>query len=110
MICGPPTFDPEFINAYEIGTKNTVLNGTMTLNLTGFYYDYQGYQVSKIVNRASTNENIDAKIKGVELESVWQPLEGLRLNAQIGWLDTEISSGTSIDTFNRTGSNPNWFW
>ncbi len=107
VICGPPTFDPEFINAYEIGTKNTVLDGTMTLNLTAFYYDYQGYQVSKIVNRASTNENIDAKIKGVELETVWQPLQGLRLNAQIGWLDTEIGSGSSIDTFNRTGGNPN---
>ncbi len=107
VICGPPTFDPEFINAYEIGTKNTVLDGTMTLNLTAFYYDYQGYQVSKIVNRASTNENIDAKIKGVELETVWQPLQGLRLNAQIGWLDTEISSGSSIDTFNRTGGDPN---
>ena len=107
VICGPATFDPEFVNAIEIGAKNTILNGTMTLNATAFHYDYKGYQVSKIINRASTNENIDAKIKGVELESVWQPLQGLRLNAAIGWLDTEISNGQSIDTFNRTQSNPN---
>jgi outer membrane receptor protein involved in Fe transport len=106
VICGPATFDPEFINSYEIGTKNTLLNGTMQLNLTGFYYDYKGYQVSKIVNRASTNENIDAEVYGAEFESIWQPIEGLRLNAAIGYLDTKIKDAISIDTFNRTGSNP----
>lgn len=105
--CPPVSFAPEFINAYEIGTKNTLMGGRMTLNLTGFFYDYKGYQVSKIVNRTSINENIDAKVKGVELESVWQPLDGFRLNAAIGWLDTEIQGGSSIDTFNRTQSNPN---
>lgn len=101
----PATFEPEFINSYEIGTKNTLLNGTMQLNLTGFYYDYKGYQVSKIVNRASTNENIDAEVMGAEFESIWQPIEGLRLNAAIGYLDTKIKNATSIDTFNRTQGN-----
>jgi outer membrane receptor protein involved in Fe transport len=102
----PDTFEPEFINAYEIGTKNTLLGGSLVLNLTGFYYDYKGYQVSKIINRTSINENIDAKVMGLEFESIWQPIEGLRLNAQIGWLETEIKSGNSIDTFNRTQGNP----
>jgi outer membrane receptor protein involved in Fe transport len=105
VICGPATFEPEFINSFEIGAKNTVLDGAMTLNGSLFLYDYKGYQVSKIVNRASTNENIDAKVRGFELESVWQPLEGWRFNTAIGWLDTEISGGTSIDTFNRTQGN-----
>ncbi len=102
MICGPPTFQPEFVNAYEIGLKNAFDEGRLILNLTGFYYDYEGYQVSKIVNRASTNENIDAKIMGLEFESVWQPIDGLRLNANIGLIDTEITGGSSVDTFNRT--------
>lgn len=107
VICGPASFEPEFIKSIEFGAKNTLLDGTMTANLTVFTYDYEGYQVSKIVNRASTNENIDAKVKGAEFESVWQPLDGLRLNAAIGYLDTEIQGGVSIDTFNRTQSNPN---
>lgn len=101
-----PIFQPEFIDAYEIGSKNTLLDGSLMLNVTAFYYDYAGYQVSKIINRTSINENIDAKVKGVELESVWQPIEGLRLNAAIGYLDSEIQDTTSIDTFNRTQSNP----
>jgi len=101
-----PIFQPEFINSYEIGTKNTLANGTLQLNLTGFYYDYKDYQVSKIVNRTSVNENIDAEVKGLEFESIWQPLDGLRFNAAIGWLDTKIKGGDSIDTFNRTQSDP----
>ena len=105
--CGPPDFAPEFINSYEIGTKNTLNGGTLQLNFGAFMYDYNGYQVSKIVNRASTNENIDAEIRGAEFESVWQPIKGLRLNANIGYLSTEITSGNSVDTFNRTQSNPN---
>ena len=102
----PATFQPEFINAYEVGTKNTLLNGTLQLNLTGFHYDYQGYQVSKIVNRNSINENINAKVDGAEFESIWQPLDGLRLNAQVGWLHTKIGNSQSIDIFNRTQGVP----
>ncbi len=103
--CPPPSFAPEFVNSFELGTKNTFLDGSLLLNGTAFYYDYKGYQVSKIVNRTSINENIDAKIKGLEIETIWNPIRGLRLNANIGYLNTEIVNGTSIDTFNRTGGS-----
>ncbi|HRD45793.1 MAG TPA: TonB-dependent receptor [Caulobacter sp.] len=106
--CPAPTFEPEFVDAFELGSKNTLMGGAMVLNLTGFKYDYIGYQVSKIVNRTSVNENIDAKISGLELETVWSPLDGLRLNANIGYLKSEIADGeTSIDVFNRTQGDPN---
>jgi len=101
-----PTFDPEFVNAFELGSKNTFLGGSLQLNGTGFYYDYQGYQISKIVSRTSVNENIDAKVYGLELESVWSPVRNLRLNANIGYLKTKIGGGaSSIDTMDRTQSN-----
>ncbi|MDO9474836.1 MAG: TonB-dependent receptor [Caulobacter sp.] len=106
--CPAPTFQPEFVDAFEIGSKNTLMGGAMVLNVTGFMYDYIGYQVSKIVNRTSVNENIDAKIAGLELETVWSPMDGLRLNANIGYLKTEIADGeSSIDVFNRTQGDPN---
>lgn len=100
-----PIFKPEFINSFEVGTKNTLADGTLQLNLTGFYYDYKGYQVSKIINRTSINENIDAEVKGVEMESIWQPLQGLRFNASVGYLDSKIKNASSIDTFDRTQGN-----
>ncbi|MFN3523755.1 MAG: TonB-dependent receptor [Phenylobacterium sp.] len=95
-------FDPEFVNAIEIGAKNTLLDGRLLLNLTAFHYDYKGYQIGRSVNRSVYNENIDAKIKGAELESVWEPIDNLRLNANIGYLDTNIEEGRVVDTFDRT--------
>jgi outer membrane receptor protein involved in Fe transport len=101
-----PTFDPEFVNSIEIGTKNTLADGRLQLNLTGFSYNYEGYQVSKIVNRTSLNENIDASIYGIELESRWSPIDPLTFILNAGYLHTEIDSGRSIDNLNRTQNNP----
>ncbi len=103
----PQSFDPEFVNAIEIGTKNTLMGGAMIVNATYFHYKYEGYQVSKIVNRNSVNENIDATLQGVELETIWEPVRNLRFNANVGWLDTSIDGGQSIDTFDRTQGDPN---
>jgi len=103
------TFDPEFVNAFEIGTKNTLLNGALTLNLTGFYYDYKDYQVSQIRDRTAVNENFDAKVWGAELEAVFAPTRNLRINASLGYLRTKIGKGeTSIDIMNRTQGNPDY--
>jgi outer membrane receptor protein involved in Fe transport len=33
----PLTFKPEFINAYELGTKNTLLDGALTFNANAFF-------------------------------------------------------------------------
>jgi outer membrane receptor protein involved in Fe transport len=106
IACPAETFDPEFVKAYELGAKNALLDGSLILNLSAFHYDYSGYQISKIVNRNSVNENIDAKIKGLEVESIWEPVRNLRFNATFGLLDTEIQGDQSVDTINRTQGNP----
>ncbi|KRB49433.1 MAG: TonB-dependent receptor [Pseudomonadota bacterium] len=105
-----PSYEPEFVNAYEVGTKNTLADGRLLLNLTGFYYKYQGYQIGRSVNRSVYNENIDAKIYGAELESIWEPIDNLRLNANIGYLKTEIEKGLVVDTFNRTQGDPAYIY
>jgi outer membrane receptor protein involved in Fe transport len=97
-----PAFDPEFVNAVEIGTKNTFADRRVTINLTGFYYDYKGYQISKFANQTISTENVDAKVKGFEFEAAFEPVKGLRFDTQIGYLDTKIGNGTSIDSFDRT--------
>jgi outer membrane receptor protein involved in Fe transport len=102
-------FDPEHVNAFEIGTKNTLMDGQLRLNTTAFYYDYRDYQVSQIVDRISLNENFDARSWGLELETIFQPTENLRIDANIGYLNTRIGSGErSIDVMNRTQGNDDW--
>jgi iron complex outermembrane receptor protein len=104
-----PTFEPEFIDAFEVGAKNTLLGGAMTFNATGFFYDYKDYQVSQIKDRTAVNENFDATIWGLEFETVFAPSRDLRINANLGYLDTKIADGeSSIDLMNRTQSNPDY--
>ncbi|MGH8337074.1 MAG: TonB-dependent receptor, partial [Gammaproteobacteria bacterium] len=105
----PLAYAPEFINAYEAGTKNTLLGGSLQLNLTGFYYDYKGYQISTIVDKSSVNLNINSKIYGLEFESIYSPIRNFTVNANIGYLHTSIDNGQSeIDTINLTQGNPNY--
>lgn len=98
----PQVFDPEFINSYEVGTKNTLAGGALQANVTGFMYDYEGYQITQIVNRTSANFNIDTKIKGLEVETIWNPVSTLIVNANLGFLNTEIQDTWGIDTLDRT--------
>jgi outer membrane receptor protein involved in Fe transport len=100
------TFLPEYIDAFEVGTKNTLGGGTITLNADAFYYNYSNYQVSQIIAESSVNENFNAKIYGVEFEGVWSPIRNLVFNANVGYLHTEITGGTDIDSLNVTNSNP----
>ncbi len=105
----PANFAPEFVNAYEIGAKNTLLGGALTLNSAAFFYDYTDYQVSKVVDRTIVNENFDATIWGLEFETVWRPTRELRVNAALGYLDTKIGDGEkSIDVFDRTQGRDGW--
>ncbi len=105
----PLTFKPEFIDAFELGSKNTLLDGALTLNADVFYYNYENYQISRIVDRTAINDNFDAHVKGAEIESTWEPLPGLRLNFAGGWEDTALAKGSkSIDLMDRTAGNPNW--
>ncbi|HEX5777035.1 MAG TPA: TonB-dependent receptor, partial [Caulobacteraceae bacterium] len=105
----PDTFEPEFVDAFELGTKNTLLDGAVTLNLAGFYYDYRGYQVSEIRNRSAVNSNYDAEVWGLEIEADWRPVENLKLGFKGGYQNTRIADGeTSIDLMDRTASNPDW--
>ncbi len=104
------SYAPEFVNALEVGVKNTLMDGQLLLNLTAFSYDYKGYQIGRSVNRSVYNENIDAKIKGLELETVWSPVENLKLNANIGYLDTQIEQGVVVDTFDRTRGDSTYIY
>uniref|UniRef100_B0SXL2 TonB-dependent receptor n=1 Tax=Caulobacter sp. (strain K31) TaxID=366602 RepID=B0SXL2_CAUSK len=105
----PDTFKPEYVNAFEVGTKNTLLGGALTLNTSAFYYDYKGYQVSQIQDRTAINENFDSKVWGLEFESNWRPTQALRLTLNLGYQDSKLADGSkSIDVENRTQGNPDF--
>ncbi|WP_255500424.1 TonB-dependent receptor [Brevundimonas sp. P7753] len=102
-------FEPEYVNAFEIGAKNTFHDGRIRLNANAFYYDYKDYQVSQIVDRISLNENFDARIWGLELEGIFHVTDRFRIDSNIGYLNTRVADGEgSIDVMNRTQGNAEW--
>jgi outer membrane receptor protein involved in Fe transport len=109
FVAHPLTFAPEFVNSFELGTKNEAFGGALTLNADVFYYDYKGYQISQIVDRTSINLNFDATVKGAELEATWEPVPGLRFNFAGGLQDSSVDSGQSaIDLMDRTAGHTDW--
>ena len=105
----PLTFKPEFVDAFELGSKNTLLDGSLTLNGDVFYYNYEQYQISEIVDRTAINLNFDAHVKGAELEATYEPVPGLRFNFAGGWESTALAKGSqAIDLMDRTAGNPGW--
>lgn len=105
----PQTFKPEYVNAFEIGTKNSFDNRRLSLNVTGFFYDYKNYQISQIVDRIAYNENFGATSMGLEFEAAWRPSRAFRIDGNFGLLKTRLKKGSeSIDVMNRTQGDPDW--
>ena len=92
------SFEPEFIDAFEVGMKATLLDGAMRLNGTYFFYDYQDLQVARIVGVTSLNGNTDSEISGLEVELDWALSEKWILSAQASFVDTEILDYQIYDT------------
>jgi iron complex outermembrane recepter protein len=84
------TFLPEFIDAFEIGSKNQF--GALTLNLTAFYYKYKDLQLSRIVARTSVNDNVSANIWGLEAEAIIRPTRQVTVNIGASYLNTAVST------------------
>ena len=85
------TFGPESIDAFEIGSKNTFLNGALQVNATAFYYNYKDLQLSRIVARTSVNDTIDADIWGLELETIISPDPAWLFNMNLSYLNAEVA-------------------
>ena len=105
--------DPEYLNSYELGWKQQ-LGGRFQLNTAVFFYDYKDFQAPLSVQLPSAPGtlvfgtqflNLDAEVKGVEVETVWSPIDPLRLFVNASYVDSEITRGCCFqDTTDPTGA------
>ena len=99
-IVGLTTFDPEIANVLEIGMKNTLMDGALQFNLSAYSNDYEGLQLSKIVNRASLNDNADATIEGIEAEFTFFLSSTLMIDGFVSKTDAKVDDFQSVDPIN----------
>ncbi len=95
-VFGPkaPTYDPEFVESFEVGFKYNSAGGDFILNAAAFFADYTDIQLETLapdgiapqLDNAGTGE-----IKGFELEARWSPLEDWFFEGAVGYLDATIT-------------------
>ncbi|BFM17349.1 TonB-dependent receptor [Maricurvus nonylphenolicus] len=82
-----PAYDPEKVDAYELGLKATYWQGRARSNVALFYNDIEDLQVAQFVGLRFTILNADsAKNYGVEIENLVQMTETLSANLDVIWM------------------------
>src|SRR5690606_10487781 len=108
-----PWFNPEYVDAYEIGFKLQTAQNRLRLNGAYFYMDYTDLQ---IVSRAETVAPVAlnagaAEISGFELDLQAAPGGGWLVEASVGHLKadyTELDPSTGLSLDNELVKAPKW--
>ena len=82
-------FDPEVLNAFEVGFKSTI-GGTTRFDASAFYYDYQDYQAFVQLGYNQTVINLPATAYGLEAEINSNPVDGLTLQLGVSALSSNV--------------------
>jgi iron complex outermembrane receptor protein len=94
-----PEVSPEYIDAYEIGYKQT-FGHTLLIDLAAFYYNYQNLQLPiSILNGGVTQTaffNVPKSVsEGVEFEGYWTPTKDLTITLSYSYDYTAIQTKCS---------------
>ena len=99
-----PLTEKETLDSFELGLK-TNIGRTLQINGDIFYYDYKNAQVplaqpSATVGGAANSILFNvpkARSMGLEVETIWQPIDNLQILANYSYLDAQVRKGRAID-------------
>ncbi len=87
----PDIYEAEEVTQYELTSKNALWDGRISANLTLFWTDYDPFQVCQIIGvQFECETNGSALSRGVELEVVAMPVDGLTFNGHFNFLDAKV--------------------
>jgi iron complex outermembrane receptor protein len=91
-----PTYDPEYIDAFTIGSKNRFLDNTVQLNLEAFHWKYDDQQVTYFTTLDGASSfpiaNGDATITGLDVDMIWQIGRDTTISGNAQFLDSTYDS------------------
>ncbi len=95
----PNGYSPDSLNNYEAGIKTALFNRHLQINLSAYYMDWKNvqfafYAPAQLGNTTFLTNGPDYNIKGVELQVIARPLEGVTLQ------------GTGTYNHNKQTSSP----
>jgi iron complex outermembrane recepter protein len=88
-----PAYQPETLGAYEVGLKSQLFDRRVTLNLSGFYYDYKDIQVQQITLSGTLVTNAGAaRNYGLDADLNVQLIPNLSLTSGLELLNAKYTS------------------
>jgi iron complex outermembrane receptor protein len=96
-------YDAETLISYEAGIKSRLLNDSLEIASSAYYYDYQDKQVLAIVDLgAGLNEAIiqnaaESEVLGLDVDATWWLTDDLTLGLTAVLLDSEVTDWNSDD-------------
>jgi outer membrane receptor protein involved in Fe transport len=92
----PRGFDSDFLTNYELGSKNSLLDGALQVNAVAYHMVWEDIQVSvedpqPQVYALGIVNFPEAEIDGIEVDFQWLPAEGWELSGTGAWLDAKLS-------------------
>lgn len=94
-------YDPEFLNAFEIGAKNNFFEDRLQINVAGYYTEVEDLQVVTFGPSGSRIENAaEATISGLEVEFIYLPLPNISVDGSIATMDSEYNDFATTDPLN----------
>jgi iron complex outermembrane receptor protein len=94
---GTNVIDAETSDAFELGLKNTLFDGKMTLNIAGFYAKYHNFQannpdlVAGVVVTRFTNAG-EVSTRGVELDMNFRPVRDFTITGGLAYTDAHVDA------------------
>ncbi|MEM0984941.1 MAG: TonB-dependent receptor [Pseudomonadota bacterium] len=94
-VTGGASFGPQEVIAYEIGSKNVLLDGDLVLNAVLYQNEFEDLLAQEFVNVGATTLAIstnagEATSTGLELEADWAPTNELLLTARAAIQNSEF--------------------
>ncbi|WP_225010431.1 MULTISPECIES: TonB-dependent receptor [Novosphingobium] len=113
-----PSFRPETSETYEFGFKSDLLDRRLRLNGAVFWNNYKNLQITvndpKLGFAPIIQNAAEARIRGFELELQARPIDGLRIEGGLGYLDAKyrkvdiraLNAGVTTNT--KLQNAPKW--
>ena len=100
------SYDPEQLDAFEVGFKSRLAGGLAIFNGAAYYYDYKDYQAFQIIGLDTITTNANADSYGFELELQATPSDGLDVILGLAYNDIDVSLGDGPKT--TSVQSPKW--
>ena len=100
----PTSFDDETVDAFELGAKALLLDGSLQIDAAAFYNVYDGLQYAQ--QSSTPTENIDADVWGVEFAARWRPTANITVDFLYGYLNSKIRDFAEVDLLDVAQNDP----